>query len=93
MSRASRALGFVSVPQHTITLVATFCHGSSCFKYVCKTSSIKNTSSYLETFQYIGRERCQVSRELGGCQNYGPFLGTLNIGCRIIIGIQKGTII
>ena len=28
-----------------------------------------------------------------GCQNYGPFLGTLNIRCRIIIGTQKGTII
>ena len=24
-----------------------------------------------------------------GCQNYGPFLGALNIRCRIIIGIQK----
>ncbi len=34
-------------------------------------------------------------RELmGGCQNnYGPFLGTLNSRCRIIVGIQKGTII
>ena len=30
---------------------------------------------------------------VGGCQNYDPFLGTLNIRCRIIIGIQKGTII
>ena len=31
---------------------------------------------------------------MGGSQNYGPFLGTLNIRCRIIIiGIQKGTII
>ena len=30
---------------------------------------------------------------IGGCQNYGPFSGTLNIGCRIIPGIQKGTII
>ena len=30
---------------------------------------------------------------MGGCQNSGPFLGTLNIGCRIIIAIQKGTII
>ena len=29
----------------------------------------------------------------GGCQNYGPFLGTLNFRCRIKIGIQKGTII
>ena len=32
-------------------------------------------------------------RDMGGSQNYGPFLGTLNIRCRIIIGIQKGTII
>ena len=30
---------------------------------------------------------------MGGCQNYGPFWGTLNIWCRIIIGTQKGTII
>ena len=30
---------------------------------------------------------------MGGCQNYGPFWGTLNIRCRIILGIQKGTII
>ena len=30
---------------------------------------------------------------MGGCQKYCPFLGTLNIRCRIIIGIQKGTII
>ena len=28
-----------------------------------------------------------------GCQIYGPFLGTLNIRCRIIIRTQKGTII
>ena len=30
---------------------------------------------------------------MGGCQIYGPFWGTLNIRCRIILGIQKGTII
>ena len=30
---------------------------------------------------------------MGGCQNYDPFLGALNIRCRIRIGIQKGTII
>ena len=29
--------------------------------------------------------------DVDGCQNYGPFLGTLNIRCRSIIGIQKGT--
>ena len=37
---------------------------------------------------YIGIIGC-----MGGYQNYGPFLGTLNIRCRTIIGIQKGTII
>ena len=30
---------------------------------------------------------------MGGYQNYGPFLGTLNIRGRIIIGTQKRTII
>ena len=29
----------------------------------------------------------------GSCQNYGPFLGTLNNRCRTIIGTQKGTLI
>ena len=30
---------------------------------------------------------------MGGCQNYGLYLGTLNIRCRIILGTQKGTIV
>ena len=30
---------------------------------------------------------------MGGCQNYDPLWGTLNIGCRILMGIQKGTIV
>ena len=30
---------------------------------------------------------------MGGCQDYDPFWGTLNIRCRTIIGIQKGAII
>ena len=30
---------------------------------------------------------------MGGCQYYGPFLGTLNNRCRIIIETQKGTLI
>ena len=30
---------------------------------------------------------------MGSCQNCGPFLGTLNIRCRILIGTPKGTII
>ena len=32
-----------------------------------------------------------MQEDLGGCQNYGPFLGTLDIRGRIIIGTQKGT--
>ena len=34
-----------------------------------------------------------IGNYMGGCQNYGPFLGTLINSCRIIIGTQKGTII
>ena len=30
---------------------------------------------------------------VGSCQNYGPFLGTLNNRCRTILGTPKGTII
>ena len=30
---------------------------------------------------------------MGGSQKYGPFLCSLHIRCRIIVGIQKGTII
>ena len=30
---------------------------------------------------------------MGGCENYGPFLGTLNNRCRSIIGTQKGALI
>ena len=37
--------------------------------------------------------RTRACYQMGGCQNYGPFLGTLNIRCRNIIGTQKGTII
>ena len=34
-----------------------------------------------------------IRDHMGGCQTDGPFLGTLNIRCRIIVGTQKGTII
>ena len=37
--------------------------------------------------------RVVVSVHVGGCQNCGPFFGTLHIGCRIIIRTQKSTII
>ena len=30
---------------------------------------------------------------MGSCQNYGPFLGTLNNRCRIILRTPNGTII
>ena len=35
----------------------------------------------------------KAARHMGSCPNYGPFLGTLNIRCRIIIRTQKRTII
>ena len=41
------------------------------------------------TMGYIG----VLEGYMEGCQNYGPFLGTLYIRGRIIIGTQKGTII
>ena len=34
----------------------------------------------------------QVELNVGGCQNYGNFLGNLNIRCRTTLGTQKGTI-
>ena len=37
--------------------------------------------------------RFRLNVHEGGCQNYGPFLGTLDIRCRIITGIQNGPII
>ena len=42
----------------------------------------------------LGFERSEVLQvHMGGCQNYGPFSGTLDIRCRIIIGTPKGTVI
>ena len=32
-------------------------------------------------------------KHMGGCQNYGPLFGTLNIRCRMIIRTQQGTLI
>ena len=48
---------------------------------------------YLEGRADLVRRLITFITHMGGCQNYGPFLGTLDIRCRIIIGIQKGTII
>ena len=43
----------------------------------------------------LGRRvyRLQGLPSEGCCQNYGAFLGTLNIRCRTILGTQNGTII
>ena len=40
-----------------------------------------------------GNDLWQLFQKIGGCQNYGPLLGTLKIRCSIKIGTQKGTII
>ena len=51
----------------------------------------KSFRRYIKTQDYVinGIDGWHVD----GCQNYGPFLGTLNSRCRITIGIQKGPII
>ena len=50
---------------------------------------INNQSIWITQPPNLGPRNCHM----GGCQNYRPFLGALNARCRIIIGIQKGTII
>ena len=52
---------------------------------------LQNSAPYSKTGSRIGR--AVLWPLVGGDPNYGPFLGTLNITCRIIIGIQKGPII
>ena len=52
--------------------------------------------SRLQDIALLGLEMSLLSclmAKMGGCQNYGPFWGTLNNRCRSIIGTQKGTII
>ena len=41
----------------------------------------------------LGCNRHHTVLQVGGSQNYGPFLGTLNNRCRIMIGTQTGAII
>ena len=60
-------------------------------------------SLWFRAWWHGGFEKVVVPREdstralriyhMGSCPNYGPFSGTLNNRCRIIIGTQKGTII
>ena len=54
----------------------------------CFSSIVSVRSSFI-----IPKTRAKPCHIKGGCQNYGPLLGTLVIRCRIIIGTQKGTII
>ena len=58
-------------------------------------SLFQETATSRCTSMVCGRETKPVSgvATWGDCQNYGPFLGTLNMRCRIAIGTQKGTII
>ena len=54
----------------------------------------RNTGRQPKRYQNSLRSNMRTNTPyMGGCQNYGPFLGTLHIRCRIIIGAQKGTVI
>ena len=52
-------------------------------------SGLREFTSFLSKPESLSSTRLHM----GGCQNYGPLLGTLNTRCHIIIGIQKRTII
>ena len=47
------------------------------------------SKGYADGYNKRYSQRCYM----GGCTNYGPFLGALNIRCRIIIRTPKGTLI
>ena len=54
----------------------------------------RNYYSILGTYTENGKWKLLYHiGDMGGCQNSGAFLGTLNIRGRIIIGTQKGTTI
>ena len=40
-------------------------------------------------FRMLGLSDSRFEVYIGGCQNEGPFLGTLNIRCRTIVGTHK----
>ena len=50
-------------------------------------------SSEEGSFCEVILDNAQIYTYMGVCQNCDPILGTLNIRCRSIIGMQKGTII
>ena len=57
-------------------------------------SPLSNSQNYsLPTHLSEKQAHIYIYIYMGGCQNYGPFWGTLNIRCRSIIGTQKGTTI
>ena len=47
----------------------------------------KATAQFSETPMCLeGLEAFSLYTDVGGCQNYGPFLGTLHNRCRTILG-------
>ena len=60
-----------------------------------KTKRCERPPKRSQTFTECQRSQrlALVERQRGGCQNYGPKNGTLNMRCCIILGTQKGTII
>ena len=56
-------------------------------------SDFATGQALLERFEDFGSVSLDFTVYMGGCQNYGHVMGTLNIRCRIIIRTQKGTII
>ena len=54
---------------------------------------VENTNSQSPKSPKHRRRHLNRMKQMGSCPNDGPFLGTQNFGCRIILGTQKGTLI
>ena len=75
-----------------ITLVLHILHDLAILSYQ-KSEIVGWYGTTIRAFTVLSRGQMLVFglgfNYMGGCPNYGPFLGTLNIRCRIIIGIKK----
>ena len=70
----------------TTILAKVLSQNSTCFVGIRETPIC---ASQIAAAANTSQVKCP--NHMDGCQNYGTFSGTLNIGCCIVIGIQKKT--
>ena len=74
-----RGAGLYGLGTISVLLLSVVLHSSGC--------------AHLSFNAQVNPSRDFVVKDVGGCQNYGPFLGTPNNRCHVIIGTQNSTII